>query len=370
MATTAILLPFRAYLNLTEVALTYLLVVLVSSTLFGNRPGLSASVAGGLAFNFFFIPPVHTLTISRSGDWTSFLAFLATALIAGQLSAYARRRAAESEAKQAEIENLYDELKNAFEQASEAEALRRSENLKSALLDAVTHDLRTPLTSIKASVTTLMSEPGETQLDNESRKEFLDIINEETDRLNDFIDGMVGIAKVEADAVDTERSLYSVDEIVGNALDRARKALADRTVEVSIPTDLPPIDINAASVTQVIFTLLDNAAKYSQPGSRVRISAHLTSAAKVRIIVEDQGTGIPKVERERVFDKFTRLDSDAEAAGTGLGLGLTIARGIIESQHGRIWIEDGGQDFVTRIVCELPTESATIETPNVKVAGK
>lgn len=359
---TAVLLPFRAYLNSTEVALTLLLVVLLSASGFGSRAGLAASISGIVCFNFFFLPPYYTLSISDPENLVAFGVFLITALIAGQLSGYARRRAEESEARQRKIESLYDELKNAFEQASEAEALRRSERLKSALLDAVTHDLRTPLTSIKASVTTLLSGPDNADLDDESRHEFLEIINEETDRLNQFIDGMVSIAKIEADAVDVRRSVCSVEEIVGNAVDRTRKHLAHHRLELSIDPDLPQLEVDPVSVEQVLYTLLDNAAKYSDAGMRIRVSAQLTSAAKVRIIVEDQGRGVPKIDRERVFDKFIQLEGqDAESKADGLGLGLTIARGMIESQGGRIWIEDGSHDFVTRVVCELPSTSVRME---------
>lgn len=359
--TTAILLPFRQFLNSTEVALTLLLVVLFSSTLFGSRAGLAAALAGIVSFNFFFLPPFYTLSITGPENWVAFFAFIITAVIAGQLSGYARRRAEESEARQQKIEGLYEELKDAFEQASKAEALRRSEKLKSALLDAVTHDLRTPLTSIKASVTTLLNEPSKAGLDDESRKEFLEIIDEETDRLNAFIEGMVGIAKVEAGAVDVRKGVFSVDEIVANAVDRARGQLAHNKLEIDIAPELPELVVDAASVSQVVFTLLDNAAKYSEPDSRIRLSAYATADSKIRLIVEDQGAGIPKVERDKVFDKFTRLGGqDMESGGGGLGLGLTIARGIIESQGGRIWIEDGSRDFVTRIVCELPTDSSSL----------
>jgi K+-sensing histidine kinase KdpD len=360
-ATTIVLLPFREYLNSTEVALTLLLVVLFSSTLFGSRAGLTAAIAGIVCFNFFFLPPYYTLTIADPGNWVTFGAFIITAIIAGQLSGYARRRAEESEARQTKIESLYEELKGAFEQASEAEALRRSEKLKSALLDAVTHDLRTPLTSIKASVTTLLGDSG-TTLDKESQQEFLEIINEETDRLNEFIGGMVGLAKVEAGAVDFQKSLSSVDEIIANAVDRAKHQFSDHRLEIETTPDLPSLKVDPASISQTIFTLLDNAAKYSPPGSRIRLTVHPTSAAKLRIVVEDQGHGIPRLDRDKVFDKFTRLgDQDIGSPESGLGLGLTIARGIIESQGGRIWIEDGSREFVTRVVCELPLESSPLE---------
>lgn len=133
-------------------------------------------------------------------------------------------------------------------------------------------------------------------------------------------------------------------------------------MEVAIAPDLPSLLIDAASVSQVVYTLLDNAAKYSGPGSRIRLSATVTAGSKLRIVVEDQGKGIPRADRERVFDKFFRLgEGNAHQSAGGLGLGLTIARGMIESQGGRIWIEDGGRDFVTRVVCELPTESTALE---------
>ena len=358
---SGLLLPFRQYVNSTEVALALLLLVLLSSTLFGSRAGLAASIVGILSFNFFFLPPFYTFNISGAENLVAFGAFIITALIAGQLSGYARRRAEESEARQEKIERLYEELKDAVEQVSEAEALRRSEKLKSALLDAVTHDLRTPLTSIKASVTTLLSETENADLDDESRKEFLEIIDEETDRLNQFIEGMVGIAKVEAGAVDVRKAPSSAEEIIGNALERARGQLADRELEVAIAPDLPSLLVDAASVSQVVFTLLDNATKYSDPGSRIRLSANVTSGSKLRIVVEDQGKGIPRADRERVFDKFFRLgEASVHQTAGGLGLGLTIARGMIESQGGRIWIEDGSRDFVTRVVCELPTESIAL----------
>ena len=356
---SGLLLPFRLYINSTEVALTLLLLVLLSATLFGSRAGLAASIVGILSFNFFFLPPFFTFNISGPENWVAFGAFILTALVAGQLSGYARSRAEESEARQKKIEGLYEELKAAVEQVSEAEAVRRSEKLKSALLDAVTHDLRTPLTSIKASVTTLLSDSDATDLAEESKREFLEIINEETDRLNDFIEGMVGIARVEAGALDVTNTRTSVDEIISNAVSRARIRLQDHVLETAIAPDIPSLVLDAAAVSQVVFTLLDNAAKYSPRGSRIRLSARPTPVSKLRIIVEDQGEGIPSVDRERVFDKFFRRgESDVHTSGSGMGLGLTIARGMIESQGGRTWIEDGSGDFTTRVVCELPIAGA------------
>lgn len=350
---TAAFIPFREHLNPTEVALTLLMVVLFASTLFGSTAGLVASVFGILCFNFFFLPPYHTFNISGPENWLAFGTFVITALIAGQLSGYARRRAEESELRQKEIERLYDELSGAFEQASEAEALRRSEKLKSALLDAVTHDLRTPLTSIKASVTTLLDDARSPMLDGESREEFLEIINEETDRLDEFIEGMVGIAKIEANALNLARRSSPVDEIVAIALQRADKLIGSRKLEIEMPPDPPNVFADAASIAEVIFTLIDNAAKYSPPASRIRILVDSLDG-NVRVSVEDQGKGIPPEMRSKIFDKFVRLDEqDIHRTGSGLGLGLAIAKGIVESQGGTIAVTDGDDGFTTKFTVSL-----------------
>lgn len=358
---TAAFLPFREHVSPTEVALTLLLVVLFSSTLFGSTAGLIASVFGILCFNFFFLPPFHTFNITGPENWLAFGTFVITALIAGQLSGYARRRAEESEARKAEIERLYEELRGAFDQASEAEALRRSEKLKSALLDAVTHDLRTPLTSIKASVTTLLDDARSTVLDGESRQEFLEIIDEETDRLDEFIEGMVGIAKIEANSLNLEKRRSPVDEIVAIAAQRAEKLLGRRNLEIKMPTEPPSVYADAASIAEVLFTLIDNAAKYSTDGTSIRVTVRSLDGA-VSITVEDQGKGIPEEKRGKIFDKFVRVEeADIHRTGSGLGLGLAIARGIVDSQGGSIDVSDGGSGFVTKFTVTLPA-AREIET--------
>lgn len=347
------LLPFREYVNSTEVALTLLLLVLFSSTLFGSRAGLAASIAGILSFNFFFLPPFYTLNISGADNWVAFGAFLITALLAGQLSGYARRRAEESEARQKEIARLYDELKAAFKTATEAEALKQSEKLKSALLDAVTHDLRTPLTSIKAAVTTLLESEGghrTIELDSEGRLEFLEIVDEETDRLNRFIEGMVGLARIEAGTPLSQTSLATLDEILPIALERASSLPGDHMVKISRKAELPLIRADARAVAEVLYNLLENAAKYSPPGSTITILAG-TDERNVVVAINDEGPGIPPDMREKVFEKFVRL---GDVKSDGMGLGLAIARGIVEAQGGTIEIRDGDNKRGTKVVLTLP----------------
>src|SRR5437764_772422 len=162
-AVTVLLLPVRGDINSTTVGFAYLLSIVFVAILWGSAPALLASVLGVLSFNFFFLPPFHTFTIADPQNWVALTAFFVTALAVGQLSARAKQRAVEAEAGRKRIKHLYEELQQAFDRASEAEALKRSERLKSALLDAVTHDIRTPLTSIKASATLLLEDREATE---------------------------------------------------------------------------------------------------------------------------------------------------------------------------------------------------------------
>ncbi len=352
---TAIFEQLQKEINSTTVALAFLLWILLSATFFGRNPAIISSLAAMLCFNFFFLPPVRTWTISDPQNLVAWGAFTVTAIIAGELSAYARRRAEEAERQKIEIENLYHELQTAFEKASHAEALKQSEKLKSSLLDAVTHDLRTPLTSIKASVTTLIDDEREKILDAEGREEFLSIINEETDRLNEFIQSMVGIAKIEAEALHLRKSWAAIEEIFNNAINRARLRLETYRITIELEEDLPQICVDAGSISEVIYTLLDNAAKYSPKNSRIRVSARRLETDKVEIAVEDEGRGVLDNQREKIFGKFYRREEgDIHATESGLGLGLAIARGIVESQGGKIRVENGTDGFVTRFVFQIP----------------
>ena len=355
---------FGARINATTVALALLLVVLLVSTAWGSRPGIVAALLGVACFNFFFLPPVGTFTVSDPQNWVALFAFLVTAVTAGQLSARARRRAEEADAGRREIERLYGELRDAFEQASRAEALKQSERLKSALLDAVTHDLRTPLTSIKASVTTLLDElrTGSRQdapaaLGREGRQEMLEVIDEEADRLNRFIEGMVELARIEAGEMRLRRRWGSIEEIVATALERAQPLTRGHEVETTLEYELPSVRVDARAVAEVIYTLVDNAAKYSPDGTTIRVAAGRGEGETVELSVEDEGQGVPLHLRERVFDKFFRAMLDGDSAArrpAGTGLGLSIAQGIVEAHGGRIWIEDGAGGRGCRVILTLP----------------
>jgi two-component system sensor histidine kinase KdpD len=364
-AITAALQLFRGHINAATVALALLLVVLFVATWWGARPAVVASLLGVLCFNFFFLPPFGTLTVDEWDNWIALVAFLVTAVTVGQLSAHAKRRTEEADAGRREIERLYAELQDAFERASHAEALKQSEKLKSALLDAVTHDIRTPLTSIKASVSTLLDEiPSKTfdqkpvALDPEARQEMLEVIDEECDRLNRFVEGLVELARIEAGELHLRRRSGVVDEIVAAALARAESLTRRHNVQVVMEDELPVVQVDARAVAEVLFTLVDNAAKYSPDETTILVTAERADDAMIRIAVENEGHGIPAALRERVFDKFFRATRDGDAGDgrqpKGTGMGLAVAKGIVEAHGGRIWIEEGREGVGTRVVFTLP----------------
>ena len=337
-----LLLALPSHLNLTTVALVFVLAVMLVAMRWSSGPALWGAILAMLLFNFFFIPPIHTLAIAGSENWVALVAFVITALVVGQLSSRARRRARQAEEQKIEIEKLYRELERTYREANEAELLRRSEKLKTALLDAVTHDLRTPLTSIKSSATTLLGElaqsnPG-SSLDREAQQELLEVIDEEADRLNRFVEEMMELAQIEAGHLSLHRRTASAHDIVEAALNRAAGILKRHRIEVTIEDQIPTLQVDAASISEVVFSLLDNAAKFSPANTLIHLSAGKESASRVRFMVEDEGPGVSPDSRERIFEKFFR-EQPVKAQRPGFGMGLAIAKGIVEAHGGRIWVE-------------------------------
>ena len=366
-AATTVLRVFGGHVNPTTAALALLLIVLFVATAWGPKPAILASLLGVACFNFFFLPPIGTFHIADPENWIALFAFLITAITAGQLSSRAKQRAEEANSARQEIERLYHELQDTFERSSQARALKQSERLKSALLDAVTHDLRTPLTAIKASVTMLLNdqlaftrgESGE-RLGEEGRQEMLEVINEEADRLDRFIGSLMELARIEAGEMQLRRQSSPLDGIILAAMKRAEPRTRDHRIELWLDDQLPPVNVDEPALVEAVYVLVDNAAKYSEPGSTIRVSAKSKTGDEgtLHIIVEDQGKGIPPELRERVFDKFFRAMRDGDQVEpSGTGMGLAIAQGIVEAHGGRIWVEDGAEGRGTKFVVALPTQA-------------
>ena len=330
--------------------------VVVAARLWGATPALCSAAVGAGAYIYYFLPPAG-FGIEDPEDWIAFITFTVTAVIAGELASRAERRAAEAQAGRQEIARLYQELQGAFERASEAEAARRNEQLKAALLDALRHNLRTPLTAIKAAVTALIRSlrTAGSELSFEERRELLQVIDEESDRLNRFIEGLSTPDRAEP-AQPLHLRAVDVRDIIQSGLKRAETLTRDHPVVVEVAEGLSNLSVDAASIAEVMYILLDNASKYAPPGTALTISAARADERHARIRVTDEGPGIPMDLRERVFEKFFRVperESHDPRRG-GIGLGLPIARRLVDAQAGRIWIEDGPGGRGASVVLVLP----------------
>ncbi|HEV2186569.1 MAG TPA: sensor histidine kinase KdpD [Stellaceae bacterium] len=236
------------------------------------------------------------------------------------------------------LDALADQVAVAIERISlarglaEARVSAETERLRAALLTSVSHDLRTPLASIIGTVSSLRSYAD--KYDEADRDELLATLEGEAERLNRFVGNLLDMTRLESGAIEFKLDLVDVGEIVGAAMERAGTILSEHRVEISIAPDLPMLRLDAMLFEQVLFNLLDNAAKYAPPGTRIDLKARQDGDA-VAIEVVDEGPGIPPDDLERIFDKFYRVQAqDRRRAGTGLG--LAICRGFIEAQGGRI----------------------------------
>jgi two-component system sensor histidine kinase KdpD len=228
--------------------------------------------------------------------------------------------------------------------------------LRAAMFSSVTHDLRTPLASIKAGVTSLLDQT--VRHDASQEQELLQTILEETDRLNRLVGNILDLAKIRAGALIPRRAPTAVDEVTEAVVARLRPMLRARdvTIELMLAPELPEVPADPVQLDQVLTNLLENAAVHSPKGGTIRLHVSPTTGT-VRIRISDEGPGIPREEREKVFDAFYRGRESPESAGSGLG--LAIARAIVTAHGGRIWIEEtmGGG---TAIVIDLPLEESVL----------
>jgi two-component system sensor histidine kinase KdpD len=220
--------------------------------------------------------------------------------------------------------------------------------LRAALFSSVTHDLRTPLASIKASVTSLLS--SDVVHDPAQQRDLLTTVLEETDRLNRLVGNIMDLARIRAGALEPAREPAAVDEMVQAVIARMRPQLSGVQVRLNLRSDLPDVFVDPVQIDQVLTNLLENAVLHSPPGGEVQVSA-APFRDNVQVRIADRGLGIPVDERERVFEAFYRGDSAPERPGSGLG--LAIARAIVVAHGGRIWIE-GAPGGGAVVVFELP----------------
>lgn len=221
------------------------------------------------------------------------------------------------------------------EEAHNAQILRATEKLQTALLNSISHDLRTPLVSIIGALSSLQEEGM--GLDDTARKNLIQVAGEEAERLNHLITNLLDMSRIDAGAIIISRQSSDLEDIIGVALKQLSHTLVNRQVRINIPAELPFVSVDFGLILQTLVNILDNAFKYSPADSPVEISAHQVGQ-EIQIEVADKGIGIPPQDLTRVFDKFYRVQRPDYVTGTGLG--LSICKGFVEAHGGHIWAEN------------------------------
>lgn len=352
-AVTAVYVLWIGTTNHTTAALSYLLVVLVVAALSTLWAAVSTSILAFICFNLFFLPPVGTLRIDYGEDWLSLITLLAVSIVASQLAARARRQAQEARAQRDELSRLLDERARLLKEREDAEVVRRSDELKSALLASLSHDLRTPLTALTIAANNLAA----ASISDETRKDQAEIVLTEVSRLSRRLENLVQMARIEINAIAAEPEWVHPAEIVEAAEKQVEHALKGHSLEVDVSPDGVLVQLDPRLTSAAVANLLDNAARYSPPGSVINVRV-VAADGEVRLEVRDKGAGIPSEDLERVFDRFYRgRNSDRHKFGTGMGLAIT--RGLVAAQRGRVTAEQAaGGGSVFRIV--LPARARSL----------
>ena len=324
-ATTLVLYLARAVLRDVHVALVYLLVVLGGSAVGGRTLGIPLAVASFLAFNFLFVPPHHTFGVEDPRDWIVLLAFLATGIVAAELLARAQ--------SQATI---------ARERAERVAALHEADRIKDALLASVSHDIRTPLTTIRGLAHEMGAGGDERAL----------VIEEEVDRLDRFVADLLDLSRLQAGGMPAAVALNAAEDVMGAALQRVAGVAAGRDIRASLDPSAPVLvgRFDFAQTLRILVNLLENALKYSPPAMPVDFTVR-REQGELAFAVADRGPGVAERDRERIFAPFYR-PSGSPADSGGAGLGLAIARGLAEAQGGTLTHqprEGGGSVFTLRL---------------------
>jgi two-component system sensor histidine kinase KdpD len=324
-------LAMRARFDLVNIAMVYVLAVVIVALRFPRGPAIATALLSVLAFDFVFVPPSGTFTVDDIQYVLTFAIMMAVALVISRLVQNVQRRAA---------------AQAALELAAETERIRN------ALLASISHDLRTPL-AVMAGASSSLAESGE-QLSADERRELATSVFEEARRMSEHVAKILQMTRLENDAITAERDWASIPEIVGAVLQRLHERLATHRVIVEVPSDLPLVRVDAALIEQALGNLLENAANHTPPGTVVRVRAERRTD-DVAITVEDYGGGIPDADVARVFDKFHH--GTAEGAAGGVGLGLAICRAIVRLHDGQAWAErvpGGGTAFRFTLPLEPP----------------
>jgi two-component system sensor histidine kinase KdpD len=415
----------KEHIPVLSLAVLYLLAVLPVAILWGLGYAVGVAIASMFAFNFFFLPPLYTLTVQDSRNWFALLVFLVTAVVVSELAARSRRQASESaliarvagsllerREVRGELEWIAAEVAAALgverarislsgvadaaggdeypltaggrrvgtivvsrprrwsaaarrrllpalasllavaidrerfaHEAFEAETLRRSDAMKTAILRAVSHDLRSPLMAILTSASALNR--ADFELAESDQRELLQTVLDEAHRLDRLVGNLLDLSRLQAGAAETRAELVAADDLVVEALESL--GVDAGRVDVVLPDEPLAVRVDSQQVQRALANLLENALKYSSSAERVQVRVASTST-EVLLRVIDRGPGVASADLERIFSPFQR---GSLPLGRGAGLGLAIAQGFAEANGGRIWVESHSGQGAT-FVLALP----------------
>lgn len=351
---TLLVFPLKDEAPVVSLSVVYIPGVLLVSSVWGWRLGLLTAVLSALAFNWFHIPPTGRFTIAADKDVIAVFIFVIVAAVSSYVGEAARSRAAEAERRREETEQMLTRLRELAAErdrieaeAIEAGALRRSDELKTALLRAVSHDLRTPLTSIIAAGTALDS-PSLTEVE---RHELSAAVVEEGERLSRLVENLIDVSRLESGSVEPRREPVDLTGV----LEAARESLGEEdaaAVRLGMDAEIPALAADPVQLERAFANLFANAVYHG--GGRPVLVRSREVGGQLVVRVVDQGPGVPEQERERIFEPFYRLEGSG-----GSGLGLSIAKGFVEANGGEVAVESvPGQGSTFVVTFPLAQEQA------------
>lgn len=311
--------------QIEHVTILYLIPVLGAALRWGVIPAVCAAIAGVAAPAFFFYPPIFDFRVHNPDQAIDLMLFIIVAVVTGQLGVMVRQ----------------------------AKMREHAESLRDALIGSVSHELRTPLASIVGSASILAQSPTINR--DEHLSSLVRVMRDEAERLNGDIQNLLDATRISSEGIRPHWGWVDPEDIVNGALARKRWQLTDRAVTLAVADDLPLVYIDSALVESALGQLIENAVKYSPPGTPISISAEQTDGT-IQLMVADEGMGLAPGEAEKIFERFYRSPSHAGAI-PGSGLGLWIARALIDACGGHVHVSSPGPERGTTFRIDLPVKT-------------
>lgn len=351
---SAVMMPVRSDITRATPALALVVPIVVAGLVGGRVAALVVVPVAVLAFNVVFIPPQWTLDVDALDDGVALAVFGLVAVVVGTLVARegerrqsAEDRAAELQALNSELQSVQRERERLAEEATRAMVLERIDEQRAALLRSVSHDLRTPLATIRAVASDLLDG---TAYDDATRAELLALVADESERLDRLVANLLNLSRIEAGALRPDRQAVAVEELVTHTVKRLVRVLGRRRVQVELG-HLPLVDGDYTQLEQVFTNLLENAARHAPSGTTIRIGGR-EAGGRVEIWVDDEGAGIAPFERQRIFEAFRRGEGSSSS-----GIGLAICKAIVEAHGGTITV-NGAPSGGARLLFTLQRRDA------------